>query len=77
MSITTGIRDVFREGNLSKVIELLARGFNMNIQYIGGESTYQVDPRNRQYTEVQYMETPPFTAVSSGRQNCVNLQGQM
>ena len=44
-ALETGIRDVFPEGNLSKVLELLARGFNMNIRYIGGETTYQEDPR--------------------------------
>ena len=58
MSITTGIRDVFREGNLSKVLEILAQGFNMNIRYIGGETTYQEDLRNGRYTKVRHMETP-------------------
>ena len=68
-----GIQDVFREGNLSKVLELLAQGFNMNICYVAGEATYQMDPRTGQYTEVRYMETPLTASVSNSRQNCVNL----
>ena len=45
----------------------------MNIHYIGGETTYQEDPRTGWYTEVRYMETPLTVTVSNGRQNCVNL----
>ena len=64
---------MFREGNLSKILELLARGFNMNIHYIEGKTTYQEDPRTDRYTKVRYMETPLTLTVSNGRQNCENL----
>ena len=60
-------------GKSLKELELLARGFNMNIRYISGENTYQEDPRTGQYTEVRYMETPLTASVSNGRQNSVNL----
>ena len=73
MSTCNGIRDVFREGNLSKVLELITRIFNMNVRYVAGEMTYQEDPATGRYIEVHYMETPLTACVSNGRQNCVNL----
>ena len=73
MSIGIGIRDVFRQGNLSKILELLARGFNMNVRYVAGETTYQEDPRTGCYTEVRYMETPLMASVNNGKMNSVNL----
>ena len=72
MSISVGIRDVFREENISKILEVLARGFNMNICYIAGETTYQVDPRTGHYVEERYMETPLTAMVSNGKQDSVN-----
>ena len=73
MSTCNGIRDVFREGNLSKVLELITRGFNMNVRYVAGETTYLEDPAMGRYVEVRYMETPLTACVSNGRQSCVNL----
>ena len=73
MSMCNGIRDMFREGNLSKVLELITRGFNMNVRYVAGETTYSEDPATGRYVEVQYMETPLTACVSNGRQSCVNL----
>ena len=73
MNVCNGICDVFTEGNLSKVLELITRGFNMNVRYVAGETTYQEDPATGRYVEVHYMETSLTTCVSNGRQNCVNL----
>ena len=73
MNTCTGICDVFREGNLSKVLELITRKFNMNVRYVAGEMTYQENPATGRYVEVHYMETPLTACVSNGRQNCVNL----
>ena len=73
MSTCSGIHDVFREGHLSKVLELITRGFNMNVRYVAGETSYQEDPATGRYIEVHYMETPLTACVSNGRQNCVNL----
>ena len=73
MSDCNGIREVFREGNLSKVLELLARGFNMNVRYVAGDTTYQEDPVTGRYVEVRYIETPLTACVNNGKQNCVNL----
>ena len=73
MSTCNGIQDVFREGNLSKVLELITRGFNMNVRYVAGETTYSEDPTTGRYVEVCYMETPLTACVSNGRQSCVNL----
>ena len=73
MNACNGIREVFREGNLSKVLELITRRFNMNVRYVAGEMTYQEDPTTGRYVEVRYMETPLTACVSNGRQNCVNL----
>ena len=73
MSISLGIRDVFREGNLSKILELLVQRFNMNVRYVAGETTYQEDLRTGRYTEVRYMKTPLTASVTNGKQNCVNL----
>ena len=73
MSNSNGIRDVFREGNLSKILELVTRKFNMNVRYVAGETTYQEDPSTGKYVEVRYMETPLTACVANGRQNCVNL----
>ena len=73
MSMCNSIRDVFREGNLSKVLELITRGFNMNVRYVAGETTYSEDPAMGRYVEVRYMETPLTACVSNGRQSCVNL----
>ena len=73
MSTCNGIRDVFREGNLSKVLELITRGFNMNVRYVAGETTYSEDPAMGRYVEVWYMETPLTARVSNGGQSCVNL----
>ena len=44
MNACNGIREVFTEGNLSKVLELITRGFNMNVRYAAGETIYQEDP---------------------------------
>ena len=73
MNACNGIREVFREGHLSKVLELITRGFNMNVRYAAGETTYQEDPATGRYVEVHYMETPLTACVSNGKQNCVNL----
>ena len=73
MNACNGIHDVFREDNLSKVLELITRGFNMNMRYVASETTYQEDPMTGRYIEVCYMETPLTACVSNGRQNCVNL----
>ena len=73
MSTCGRIRDVFREGNLSKVLELVTRKFNMNVRYVARETTYQEDSTTGKYVEVRYMETPLTACVSNGRQNCVNL----
>ena len=73
MSDSNGIREVLREGNLSKVLELLARGFNMNVRYVAGDTTYQEDPKTGKYVEVHYMESPLTACVNNGKQNCVNL----
>ena len=70
---TCGIHEVFREGNLSKVFELITRNFNMNVRYVAGETTYQEDPVTGRYVEVRYMETPLTACVPKGKQNCVNL----
>ena len=67
------IRDVFREGNLSKILELVTRKFNMNVRYVAGETSYQEDPSTGKYVEVRYMETPLTACVANGRQNCINL----
>ena len=73
MNACDRICDVFREGNLSKVLELITRKFNMNVRYVAGEVTYQEDPVTGRYVEVRYMETPLTACISNGRQNCVNL----
>ena len=73
MNACNGIREVFREGHLSKVLELITRGFNMNVRYAAGETTYQEDPATGRYIEFHYMETPLTACVSNGKQNCVNL----
>ena len=73
MNACNGIHEVFREGHLSKVLELITRGFNMNVRYAAGEMTYQEDPATGRYIEVCYMETPLTACVSNGKQNCVNL----
>ena len=73
MSMEAAICEVFRPGNLSKVLELLSRGFNMNVRYIARKTTYQGDPQTGCYVEVRYMETPLIAAVTNGHQNCVNL----
>ena len=73
MNACNGIREMFREGHLSKVLELITRGFNMNVRYAAGEMTYQEDPATGRYVEVHYMETPLTACVSNGKQNCVNL----
>ena len=65
--------DVFRTGNLSKVLELITRGFNMNVRYVAAETTYSEDPATGRYVEVRYMETPLTACVLNGRQSCVNL----
>ena len=70
---TRSIYDVFREGNLTKVLELITKGFNMNIKYVAGETTYSEDPATGRYVEVRYMETPLTACVANGRQSCVNL----
>ena len=70
---TCGIREIFREGNLSKILELITRNFNMNMRFVAGETTYQEDPATGRYVEVCYMETPLTACVSNGKQNCVNL----
>ena len=73
MNACNGICEVFREGHLSKALELITRGFNMNVRYAAGETTYQEDPVTGRYVEVHYMETPLTACVSNGKQNCVNL----
>ena len=73
MSTCDRIRDVFREGYLSKTLELITRKFNMNVRYVARETTYQADPATGRYVEVCYMETPLKACISNGRQNCVNL----
>ena len=73
MNVCNGICEVFREGHLSNVLELITRGFNMNVRYAAGETTYQEDPAMGRYVEVHYMETPLTACVSNGRKNCVNL----
>ena len=73
MDITTGIQDVFRDGNIPKILELLAIGFNMSIHYIASETTYQVDPATRCYVETRYMGTRLTASVCNGRQTRVNL----
>ena len=67
MNACNGTRDVFREGNLSKVLELITRKFNMNVRYVAE------DPVTGRYVEVCYMETLLTACISNGRQNCVNL----
>ena len=44
MSMCNSIRDVLREGNLSKGLELITKGFNMNVRYMAGETMYSEDP---------------------------------
>ena len=73
MNDCNGICDVFREGNLSKVLELVTRTFNMNVRYVAGEPTYHKDLATDRCIEVCYIETPYTACVSNGRQNCVNL----
>ena len=73
MNACNGIHEVFREGHLSKVLELTTRGFNMNVRYAARETTYQEDPATGRYVEVCYMETPLTACVSNGKQNYVNL----
>ena len=73
MSTCDGIHDVFRGGNISKILELITRKFNMNVRYVARETTYQEDPSTGRYVEVRYMETPLTACISNGRQNCVNL----
>ena len=73
MNACSGIHEVFREGNLSKMLELITRGFNMNVRYVAREMTYSEDPVTGRYVEVRYMETPLTASVSNKRQNCVNL----
>ena len=70
---TCGIAEIFREGHLSKVLELITWNFNMNMRYVAGETTYQEDPATGRYVEVHYMETLLTACVSNGKQNCVNL----
>ena len=70
---TCEIRKVFSEGNLSKILELITRNFNMNVRFVAGETTYQEDPVTDRYVKVRYMETPLTACVSNGKQNCVNL----
>ena len=67
------LRKVFSDGNLSKILELITRNFNMNIRFVAGETMYQEDPVTGRYVKVRYMETPLTACVSNGRQNCVNL----
>ena len=52
MNACSGIQEVFREGNLSKVLELITRGFNMSVRYVAGKTTYQEDPGMGRYIEV-------------------------
>ena len=52
MSTCNSIRGVFREGNLSKVLELIMRGFNMNVRYVAGETTYSEDPATGRYGQL-------------------------
>ena len=73
MNVCSRIHEVFREGNLSKMLELITRGFNMNVRYVAGETTYSEDPVTGRYVEVHYMETPLTACVLNGMQNCVNL----
>ena len=70
---THSLGEVFREGNLTKVLELITKGFNMNIKYVAGETTYSEDPATGRYVEDRYMETPLTACVANGRQSCVNL----
>ena len=70
---TRSLGEVFREGNLTKVLELITKGFNMNIKYVAGETTYSEDPATGRYVEVRYMETPLTACVANGHQSCVNL----
>ena len=70
---TCSLAEVFREGNLTKVLELITKGFNMNIKYVAGDTTYSEDPATGRYVEVRYMETPLTACVANGRQSCVNL----
>ena len=44
MNACSGIHDVFREGHLSKVLELITREFNINVRYVASGTTYQEDP---------------------------------
>ena len=55
------------------MLELITRGFKMNVRYVAGETTYLEDPAMGRYVEVRYMETPLTACVSNGRQSCVNL----
>ena len=52
MNACNEIHEVFREGHLSKVLELITRGFNMNVRYAAGETPYQEDPAMSRYVEV-------------------------
>ena len=70
---TCSLAEVFREGNLTKVLELITKGFNINIKYVAGDTTYSEDPATGRYVEVRYMETPLTAWVANGRQSCVNL----
>ena len=70
---TCDLQKVFSDGNLSKILELITRNFNMNIRFAAGETSYQEDPVTGRYVEVRYMVTPLTACVSNGRQNCVNL----
>ena len=70
---THSLAEVFREGNLTKVLELITKGFNMNIKYVAGDTTYSEDPATGRYVEVWYMETPLTACVANRRQSCVNL----
>ena len=49
---THSLVEVFREGNLTKVLELITKGFNMNIKYVAAETTYSEDPAMGRYVEV-------------------------
>ena len=73
MNACNGIHEVFREGNLCKILELITRGFNMNMRYVAGETTYPEDPVTGRYVEVHYMETPLTACVSNRKQSSVNL----
>ena len=52
MSFPNTLRVMFQEGNISKILALLSQKFNMNVKYVAGESTYQVDPSTGHYVEV-------------------------